>query len=332
MAKRPCSNCGTIRTVTDKSRQKMVCLTCRRRLSRTEKIELGIVKPQKQYPNKDYSYRKVVCAGACGRLIWKSKTSAPEPKCRECRKSASLERIAAKPRTRAIQEPVNCARPDCGVSFTRRCRGRDANRYCSRQCSSKHRAEIRADESSINRPKTCRVYFSHCAKDGCGSIFCAQTSRVMYCSDECRRIVGVERANARNKRTRDSRPPHVVELSTCSTCGERPVRHHLSPYCDPCFRVNKRGKKDARSRARHHGVHYEPVNAAEVMRRDGWMCHLCGDPIDPESKWPDQMCASLDHVIPMAHGGPHTYDNVAASHWLCNVYKSDRAEIHFRIA
>jgi hypothetical protein len=28
----------------------------------------------------------------------------------------------------------------------------------------------------------------------------------------------------------------------------------------------------------------------------------------------------------------HTYDNVAASHWLCNSYKSDDETLHFRVA
>lgn len=35
------------------------------------------------------------------------------------------------------------------------------------------------------------------------------------------------------------------------------------------------------------------------------------------------MSASIDHVVPMARGGPHLYTNVQCSHWVCNVLKSD---------
>jgi 5-methylcytosine-specific restriction endonuclease McrA len=108
--------------------------------------------------------------------------------------------------------------------------------------------------------------------------------------------------------------------------------HEQSPYCAPCRRIITRGKKDHRSRARHFGVAYEPINAAGVMQRDNWMCHLCDEHIDSALRYPEQMSASLDHVIPMSKGGPHTYDNVRASHWLCNVLKSDDEAVHFRVA
>ena len=68
----------------------------------------------------------------------------------------------------------------------------------------------------------------------------------------------------------------------------------------------------------------EPVNALKVYIRDKWRCGICREPVDKRKKWPDQMCASLDHVIPMVHGGGHTYVNTQCSHWLCNTLKSDR--------
>lgn len=67
----------------------------------------------------------------------------------------------------------------------------------------------------------------------------------------------------------------------------------------------------------------ESVTSAEIYERDGWICGICKDPVDPEAMWPDQMSASLDHIIPLAKGGAHSRENVQCSHWLCNSRKTD---------
>jgi 5-methylcytosine-specific restriction endonuclease McrA len=58
-----------------------------------------------------------------------------------------------------------------------------------------------------------------------------------------------------------------------------------------------------------------------VYRRDGWVCGICREPVDPELESPHLMAASLDHVIPLCRGGTHTYDNVQLAHFLCNSIK-----------
>jgi 5-methylcytosine-specific restriction endonuclease McrA len=78
-------------------------------------------------------------------------------------------------------------------------------------------------------------------------------------------------------------------------------------------------------------VEYEYVSRHKVYERDGWVCGICGDAIDRSLGWPDLMCASLDHVIPMVDGGPHLYSNVQAAHFLCNSYKAASNE-SFRVA
>lgn len=98
--------------------------------------------------------------------------------------------------------------------------------------------------------------------------------------------------------------------------------------CETC-RKSRRHWSD-KKRAERAGVEYEFVNRRRVYERDEWTCHICRDPIDPTAKWPDMMCASLDHVIPLALGGPHAYANVKAAHWLCNTYKG--ADVHFDLS
>lgn len=82
---------------------------------------------------------------------------------------------------------------------------------------------------------------------------------------------------------------------------------------------------DARRRMRMEQARTAEVFAPlDVHTRDGWTCRLCLLPIDPEVAWPDPMSASVDHVIPLVHGGQHSMINVQSAHLGCNSRKRDR--------
>ena len=64
-----------------------------------------------------------------------------------------------------------------------------------------------------------------------------------------------------------------------------------------------------------------------VYVRDGWTCGLCNEGVDGSLRWPHDMSASLDHVVPISLGGPHLYSNVQLAHLGCNVAKRDSLEV-----
>lgn len=53
-------------------------------------------------------------------------------------------------------------------------------------------------------------------------------------------------------------------------------------------------------------------------------CALCGEPIDYTLKWPDPMSFVVDHIVPIAKGGSHTFENTQACHASCNSKKRAR--------
>jgi hypothetical protein len=63
----------------------------------------------------------------------------------------------------------------------------------------------------------------------------------------------------------------------------------------------------------------EEFASLEIYMRDGWICQFCKKRVDKKLKWPHPMSASLDHIIAVADGGPHTRANTQLAHLECNV-------------
>lgn len=99
---------------------------------------------------------------------------------------------------------------------------------------------------------------------------------------------------------------------------------YCSPACTEANRNRANWKHVQKRRARLRNNEYEPFDRNEIFDRDSWVCGLCDEAIDPSLTWPAPGSVSLDHVIPVSLGGPHTRDNVQAAHLGCNVIKGNR--------
>jgi hypothetical protein len=66
----------------------------------------------------------------------------------------------------------------------------------------------------------------------------------------------------------------------------------------------------------------EAFTTAEIGHHDGWVCGICQDPgrlVDPSPGAPRALSPSVDHVVAVSRGGPHTRDNARIAHLWCNV-------------
>jgi hypothetical protein len=61
-----------------------------------------------------------------------------------------------------------------------------------------------------------------------------------------------------------------------------------------------------------------------VYQLNGYVCHLCGRPIDRSLKFPDSFSRSIDHLIPVSLGGSDSFDNLLPAHLGCNIARSNR--------
>jgi 5-methylcytosine-specific restriction endonuclease McrA len=84
-----------------------------------------------------------------------------------------------------------------------------------------------------------------------------------------------------------------------------------------------------RSRLRS-GAEQRLFTAQAIYERDGWLCHLCGEPIDREAT-DNRYRATLDHLIPVSQGGADVPWNVRAAHQACNSRRRDGGTVQLRL-
>lgn len=202
----------------------------------------------------------------------------------------------------------------CGGSFTPK--ASDRMKYCSRNCAfanidqwhakknqnsveSKVKQEVEALRS-LGKPKR----MLSIRKEAMAR---AISRRMRSCPDCGNQWLGPKYGEAK-----------VVRCESCSSKRKAEYRRSYK-------RKRKAEIGNHRKRARHFNVAYDPtVQATEVFRRDGWKCQGCGCKIKRTIAYHPKR-ATIDHIIPMAKGGGHTWDNVQAMCATCNGVKSDNA-------
>lgn len=71
------------------------------------------------------------------------------------------------------------------------------------------------------------------------------------------------------------------------------------------------------------------LRAKQRLKSMGVPCWLCGRPIDPDLRFPHPWSFSIDHAIPLKHGGEVLDpDNLRAAHLRCNQRKGTRIGRH----
>jgi len=69
-------------------------------------------------------------------------------------------------------------------------------------------------------------------------------------------------------------------------------------------------------RARRLGIPYDLIDLRTVYSKHGGLCGICGEPVSLET-------FTIDHIVPVSRGGPHTLENMQPAHRACNSRKGD---------
>lgn len=135
--------------------------------------------------------------------------------------------------------------------------------------------------------------------------------------DECRRAWNVV-SRERGARLRESgwtrpdrEPPKVRRLpATCTSCGKAIKGSLVEPLCSDC-----RGDQPGRN------IKISPAGRVAIYDRDGWICQLCSEPVDPLAPTNSRWDATLDHIVPSSKGGDDSPENLRLAHRRCNAVR-----------
>lgn len=115
----------------------------------------------------------------------------------------------------------------------------------------------------------------------------------------------------------------------CQACKKLRHATYLARYKQSDSGRAKKSAEKARRRARHN-VRTDRINPFKVFDRDGWVCQMCGVPTPKSLRGSYEPNApELDHVVSLANGGHHTWDNVQCACRSCNGSKGPKNSDEF---
>ena len=68
----------------------------------------------------------------------------------------------------------------------------------------------------------------------------------------------------------------------------------------------------------------ERIDRCIVFDKVGYICQMCKCKTDPSLDVNANLYPNLDHIVALAQGGHHTWDNVQCLCRACNIFKSDK--------
>lgn len=167
----------------------------------------------------------------------------------------------------------------------------------------------------------------------CGQIFNAKnkngkfSKKRKYCSKKCADIINqLQKNKRRRERYKDNENyRHKIKKNL----GE----YNRSEHGKQILQANKLSRD---KRIKDNGKIDKDINLLSLFERDGGICWLCGEFClieDKECRVSEKgnvyiatfgNYPSIDHVIPLAKGGSHTWKNVRLAHKKCNSLKRDK--------
>lgn len=183
------------------------------------------------------------------------------------------------------------------------------------------RACLRADQRRIKGlAATERIV--DCAN--CGTSFATTYTKAAFCSRACKDIARKAAAKAATLAAKPDR--------SCVWCGSTMPKTMRSDakYCSAdCNMQAHRRTRNYRRRAGEDAPlrpRKQPLpRLADIDKRDGHRCGICGGKTDLTIKHPDPLFVTLDHIVPLSRGGdPLDPANLRVAHLRCNSARRDR--------
>lgn len=125
----------------------------------------------------------------------------------------------------------------------------------------------------------------------------------------------------------------VNRIKECKVCGNIFRSTKRSICCsDICTKKYRNRQHDLRRRIKNKEQIDNDISLEKLIQRDEGICKICGRQVDINDYYyvdegyfiAGENYPSIDHIIPLAKGGTHTWDNIQLAHRHCNTIKNDK--------
>lgn len=261
----------------------------------------------------------IPCSGGCGKLMWNSRSTADNPKCRPCRKRdgdwwSNRESAAELRGSRSVM--VACA---CGAIEERPWSPRPTTRCIDcrrdREQEMAERRHARWQELNSRDCEWCGTTFAPTygtpeePQRGC----CLSHGKLIVAIDRRRQSVEIV-ADPRGKlwgyelaEIRSLGANRQFYSCKCGSCGERFIATTATVWCSRECEIRP--------------LEISRAKRERLYRRDEWKCQICHFPMSRKYSATDPWSPSLDHIVPRSLGGDHSDDNLRSAHAICNAYR-----------
>jgi hypothetical protein len=152
----------------------------------------------------------------------------------------------------------------------------------------------------------------------CQAEFETEWETKLYCSRYHKERAAQRRQNkARIKKK-------TVYLRQCKGCEQTFTttsnkKLYCSTECQKWFRTQHRTERD-----KEYINAKTPSFKRRIYFASEGICGICKEPIDLRNKYPNPKSFSIDHIIPRAAGGSHSFSNLQAAHLDCNARRGNK--------
>lgn len=202
----------------------------------------------------------------------------------------------------------------CGIEFLvkRALLTKRPMNYCSQSCA----GAARESSSEKQVRVTCRI----CNREAYTRVSLAKDRICKGCYVGAQQVLRCV-VNAIGKEVRRRLfPGQNSRRDTCMECGKVLKGTMRRVYCSKSCGW-RHLRRIRRARKRH--VYIDTVELGDVAKRDGWLCQICGEPVDMNTS--DYLRQpTIDHIQPLSRGGLHSITNCQLAHFSCNSRKGAR--------
>lgn len=175
-----------------------------------------------------------------------------------------------------------------------------------------------------------RALSSIAAKGNTGCPECMRREAQARQAAKLRAKAEARRQKEREARRRREKKQAQIGMNFCPVCGAPTLRRK---YCsDKCLaKAQNKANETRRRQLISAAMVDKDITVEGLYKRDNGICYLCGKPcrlddyiIQDGQKQCGDWYPSIDHVVPLARGGAHSWDNVKLAHRICNSRKADK--------